>query len=334
MEIYLSNNCLEEIREIKSLKHLNKLIILDLSGNQLSKDPNYRIFTIFHTRKLKVLNGMPIEPNEQQVAREMFVGRLTEDILENRLNGKSLKDIKELDLSNCRLRDFDDIFTGRNFPRLRELNLSGNYFSSMRIFGQFPTLKVLSLNSNRIESLIITNNIHNMKKSKHGLNGLKNLETLDLSNNKLKDLSGLQFCVMPTLKILKLENNMLSKIENIKHLVNLKELDVSRNKIRALNPYNRPHSQLPPPINPPFSQSFSSKMLLKCLKIDNNGLKSFPDLGHLTKLTHLFANQNRLSDYHDLDKLKNVLALKELELTLNPVSRRVGYRNYMIRNVM
>ncbi len=75
-------------------------------------------------------------------------------------------------------------------------------------------------------------------------------------------------------------------------------------------------------------------MLLKCLKIDNNGLKSFPDLGHLSKLTHLFANQNRLSDYHDLDKLKNVLALKELELTLNPVSRRVGYRNYMIRNVM
>jgi len=33
MEIYLSNNCLEEIREIMNLKNLSRLIILDLSGN-------------------------------------------------------------------------------------------------------------------------------------------------------------------------------------------------------------------------------------------------------------------------------------------------------------
>jgi len=54
----------------------------------------------------------------------MFVGRLTEEILENRLNGFSLKDVKVLDLSNAKLKDFDDIFTSKNFPKLRELNLS------------------------------------------------------------------------------------------------------------------------------------------------------------------------------------------------------------------
>ena len=64
MEMYLGNNNLKKIREIKNLKHLNKLIILDLSGNQLSKDSNYRTYIIFNTKKLKVLDGLPIELSE------------------------------------------------------------------------------------------------------------------------------------------------------------------------------------------------------------------------------------------------------------------------------
>ena len=88
----------------------------------------------------------------------MFVGRLTEEILESRLNGYSLKEVKILDLSNAKLKDFDDIFTSKNFPKLRELNLSNNYFGSMRIFGHFPSLKILSLSRNRIETFLITNN--------------------------------------------------------------------------------------------------------------------------------------------------------------------------------
>jgi len=89
----------------------------------------------------------------------MFVGRLTEEILESRLNGYSLKEVKILDLSNAKLKDFDDIFTSKNFPKLRELNLSNNYFGSMRIFGSFNNLKILSLSRNRIETLLITHNV-------------------------------------------------------------------------------------------------------------------------------------------------------------------------------
>jgi len=44
------------------------MIILDLSGNPLSKDANYRHFTIFHSKKLKVLDGIPIELNERKTA--------------------------------------------------------------------------------------------------------------------------------------------------------------------------------------------------------------------------------------------------------------------------
>ena len=42
MELYLGNNHIQESKEITNLKNLQKLIILDLSGNPFSKDPNYR----------------------------------------------------------------------------------------------------------------------------------------------------------------------------------------------------------------------------------------------------------------------------------------------------
>ena len=67
-------------------------------------------------------------------------------------------------------------------------------------------------------------------------------------------------------------------------------------------------------------------MNLKCLKIDYNGLRKFPHLAHLSKLTHIFAKNNKLTDYADVDKLKEIVCLKELELMHNSISRKNGYR--------
>ena len=74
-------------------------------------------------------------------------------------------------------------------------------------------------------------------------------------------------------------------------------------------------------------------MNLKCLKLDHNGLKTFPDLSHLPKLTHLFCNYNRLSDYNDVEKIRLIPSLKELELIHNPLCRRSGYREYIVRHI-
>ena len=71
---------------------------------------NYRIYCIFHLRKLRVLDGLSIDNQEHQEAKETFSGRLTEEILASRLNGRNLKEIKTLDLSTCKLRDFEDMF--------------------------------------------------------------------------------------------------------------------------------------------------------------------------------------------------------------------------------
>jgi Leucine-rich repeat (LRR) protein len=65
MELYLGNNRIAESKEINILKGCPKLIILDLSGNPFSRDPNYRNYTLFVMVKLKVLDGISIEPSEQ-----------------------------------------------------------------------------------------------------------------------------------------------------------------------------------------------------------------------------------------------------------------------------
>lgn len=61
MEVYLGNNNISNNKEINNLKHLQKLIILDLSGNPVARDPNYRVYTLFIITKLKVLDGISIE---------------------------------------------------------------------------------------------------------------------------------------------------------------------------------------------------------------------------------------------------------------------------------
>lgn len=64
MELYLGNNNIANSKEINNLKHLQKLIILDFSGNPFSRDENYRVYTLFVIKKLKVLDGISIEIQE------------------------------------------------------------------------------------------------------------------------------------------------------------------------------------------------------------------------------------------------------------------------------
>ena len=85
-------------------------------------------------KKLKVLDGVSIEHGEQQQSKEVFHGRLTDELLEQKVGSLNFRSIRELDLSNCKLRDFEDMFDESRFPNLRELNLSFNFMFTLRGF--------------------------------------------------------------------------------------------------------------------------------------------------------------------------------------------------------
>ena len=99
-----------------------------------------------------------------------------------------MNSIKELDLSACKLRDFEKMFDREFCPNLRELDLSNNFFASLRGFGYLPQLRILKLNQNRIESLFCKLNEDAYPR---GLFGLHSLEVLDVSYNSLHDLYGI-----------------------------------------------------------------------------------------------------------------------------------------------
>ena len=59
MELYCGGNNVEGVREVGHLRGLLKLIILDLTGNPVAAHDDYRLYTIYHLRKLKVMmHGM------------------------------------------------------------------------------------------------------------------------------------------------------------------------------------------------------------------------------------------------------------------------------------
>ncbi len=57
MELYCGGNNVEGVREVGHLRGLLKLIILDLTGNPIATHDDYRLYTVYHLRKLKVMHG-------------------------------------------------------------------------------------------------------------------------------------------------------------------------------------------------------------------------------------------------------------------------------------
>ena len=82
-----------------------------------------------------------------------------------------------------------------------------------------------------------------------------------------------------------------------------------------------------------YRNSFSAMNSIKCIKINDNGLRNFANAQKLYKLQHLFANSNRINDFPDVDRLVDLPNLKELELNGNPVCRKPGYRQIVLKKL-
>lgn len=213
MELYVGSNRIEVLKEIQYLKSLPKLTILDLSGNELTRLPDYRLYTIYYLRRVKVLDGVSISPQDQSDAKHKYSGKLTtEFILEKCGSGGSsarsgssnasgsnpLERIQQMDLAGSRIREIGAI-SGRVFATLRELNLENNQITDISGLETLPKLRVLNLNRNRIEKLLPSSNsaafpIPDEVEGK-GILACLGLEQLYLAYNQINDMTvlGLQF---------------------------------------------------------------------------------------------------------------------------------------------
>lgn len=105
---------------------------------------------------------------------------------------------------------------------------------------------------------------------------------------------------------LRLDNNIISKIENIDHLVNLKWLDLSFNNITEI-------SGLDKLIN------------LTDLSLFHNQISTIGGFDHLLKLDILSLGKNNISDIREVIKLRKLPNLRCLCMIGNPVCKSETY---------
>ncbi|KAJ1535404.1 Leucine-rich repeat-containing protein 9, partial [Nowakowskiella sp. JEL0078] len=195
MELYVGNNSIKDLYSIFPLKELPRLIILDLT------------------------DGAGISSKEQSSAKEAYMGKLTVELLGEKIGHFTFKNIAELDLRNCKLKEIDCFATG-DFHNLRKINFDNNLLVALDPFLGLTALRCLSLNNNRIEKLLLAD----VACSASTVAGwvapdgkllsrtfLSHLEELHLGHNIIVRISDLGLFRIPSLKVLYLHGNRIIK---------------------------------------------------------------------------------------------------------------------------
>ncbi len=331
MELYIGNNRIKSLQEVMHMKNLPKLIILDLSGNPVCNcnvvedevgtgDNNwangvnmYRLFSIFHLKKLKVLDGVSIDVSEVNLAKEEFSGKMTRDILIDRTYGSTnqtsinFANITVLNLNNSNLKTLTNQL--EEFVSLRELNLDHNLIHSINGLQNVTWLTVLRLSYNRIEAAVTANNTPLSNAFGKVIEKLVHLEVLTLDNNHIASIAALQLGKLRKLRLLSIKGNSLTRVDGLDGLVSLEKLFVDRNKIRGLE-----------------DRCLLAVPNLQELHMDDNSLRSLDGIRPLSNLIGLYCNNNRISEVVEIEKLVLLKRLRDMYLLSNPIVKKQLYR--------
>nr|XP_025046618.1 leucine-rich repeat-containing protein 9 isoform X4 [Pelodiscus sinensis] len=226
IELYISNNYVSAYHEIYHLKGLNNLVMLDMYGNLIVwKQDNYRLSVIFHLPSLKALDGIAVEPADIESAKDLFGGRLTCDMIAERLGHSDFTKMEELNWTTSTIRDAG---FGENLPPIMQslevLHLGYNGINNLAQLqlSRLKNLKLLFLQGNEISQI-------------EGLEGLPFLQELVLDHNRVKTITEGSFARQSSLLALHLEENRLRELNNLQPLVKLQKLFLGLNKIQELS---------------------------------------------------------------------------------------------------
>ena len=281
--INFSYNLLNEFNTQNLFPSLNKIQVIDVSFNNVSKLNSFHFMDLFFSGKsFKAIN----------------------------LNANNISEIDYFTLNYALLQS-------------ESVDLSANRLNGFLVETnkhQVPIkLKFLSISNNNLE-FIPSHLIRNPGQ----LIYISNFIKLDLSRNRLRNISRSDFLDLVNLQYLLLYQNQLVEIENgaFQNLINLVELDLSMNKIEKLDKFLFKNMHFLVNLNLSSnrleyfdSELFANLKELIIFDISNNSIKSLSFLNGLTKLNDLNFNLNPISTFNQLtglDSIANVYMPSEL----------------------
>ncbi|XP_018417573.1 PREDICTED: leucine-rich repeat-containing protein 9-like [Nanorana parkeri] len=339
IELYLSNNQISSNQEIYHLKGLNNLVILDLWGNPISvKNDNYRLFVIFHLSSLKALDGSAVDQLESENAKDIFGGRLSSDMIVEKLGHQKFTELQELNWRSSSIRSVD-LVPADQFRGIHTVNLENNNLTSFSGLIFLPHIKNLYLNYNHIESILpkqksqnhLTNRqiLHQkVNSSGYGQQGkatrdalfgemmtpiMQSLEVLHLGYNGISNLPQLQLSRLRNLKSLFLQGNEITQVEGLEGLQFLQDLVLDHNRIKLIT-----------------ETSLAKQSSLVSLRLEENRLREVSNLLHLITLKKLYIGFNKIQEISEVEKLEALPTLLELSVSGNPISRKMFHRQLLI----
>ncbi|KAL9392958.1 hypothetical protein Peur_012243 [Populus x canadensis] len=266
------NQCNDSI--FSSLTGFSSLKSLDLSANQLTGS-GLKVLS----SRLKKLENLGLSWNQ------------CNDSIFSSLTGFS--SLKSLDLSANQLTGSGLKVLSSRLKKLENLDLRGNQcndsiFSSLT---GFSSLKYLNLSRNQLTGSSTGINSFQVLAS-----GLRNLEELDLSDNKFNDSILSSLSGFSTLKSLDLSRNMFTGSTGFNGLRNLEELHLSYNKL-----------------NDSILSSLSGFSTLKYLDLSGNMFTGSTGLNGLRNLETLYLYSNDFKESILIESLGALPSLKTLD---------------------
>ncbi|XP_042904773.1 leucine-rich repeat-containing protein 49 isoform X2 [Parasteatoda tepidariorum] len=213
---------------------------------------------------------------------------------------RSLED-KTLDpdrllIDRCSLSRFP-IIEGEE--QLHLLNLQLNHIPVIENLEAFSNLKFLDLSENMLEHI-------------SGLDSLLSLRMLMLAKNRINYIDGLQ--ALHHLDVLDLSGNEIREIANISHLQELRVLNLSSNQISIMSGLR------------------GLKSLIE-LNLSKNLITEVCEVDVLPRLQRLFLSQNALERFEDMYCVSNVPLLCDLTLEGCPLTAIPNYRHLILHNI-
>lgn len=256
----------------------------------------------------------------------------------------NLISLEELDVQSNKIQLIDAL---SNCLNLKYLYLKDNLIKDVSVISNLTNINSLSLKNNRIESV----------------NGLQNLNsyTLDLSNNKIQDLSAfssgnshIQYITLSNNNLTNLngieglteltgiraDNNKITNIDNLSGCLNLYSIHLKSNKIKDIHFTNELVNVRTIDLsdNKIINLDFLKSMPRVCndgeIVLDKNDIaslhvfKEIYEAGNFKKLIKLMLSDNNITSLEPLSFLSNSeVGISDLDVSHNKLTSLDGIQN-------